>query len=225
MNHVHITEIKRSKRRGIKLVIRTDASLIVRAPRNCSYATIQKFVNESMGWILRTQEVARSKYKTAPPKQYTEGETFLYLGNSYELVIGKASSTPLTFEGQNFILAVDHAKDVKELFRLWYKRAAYEKIAERVNYYSSHTGIECGKVNITSARSRWGSCSVKGNLNFSWHLIMAPLAAIDSVVVHELVHIRERNHSAKFWKKVKALSPEYDRHKDWLKKNQNLLSL
>lgn len=81
------------------------------------------------------------------------------------------------------------------------------------------------KVNITNAQRRWGSCSAKGNLNFSWRLIMASLSVIDYVIVHELVHLEEKNHGRSFWTKVKLLMPDYKKHEDWLKKNGYLLTL
>ncbi len=112
-----------------------------------------------------------------------------------------------------------------ERFTNWYKERAYEKIKERVEFYAQKRGLKYNRVNITSAEKRWGSCSAKGNLNFSWRLIMAPLPVVDYVVVHELVHLIEKNHSKEFWKKVKLFMPDYEKYKDWLKEKGHLLTL
>ncbi len=107
----------------------------------------------------------------------------------------------------------------------WYKDRAYEKIGQRVEWYARKYEFKYNKTKITTAQKRWGSCSSKGNLNFSWRLIMAPLPVIDYVVIHELVHLEERNHSRLFWDKVKYFYPEYPKCGNWLKENGHLLKL
>jgi len=100
---------------------------------------------------------------------------------------------------------------------------ALEKITERVNFYSRITGWKFKSVSITKAESRWGSCGPNNSINFSRRLIMAPIDVIDYVVVHELAHIAEKNHSKKFWDKVEAILPDYKEKRKWLKeKGHNL---
>ena len=81
------------------------------------------------------------------------------------------------------------------------------------------------QVRINSAKTRWGSCGPGGVLNFTWRLVMAPLDVIDYVVVHELSHLRVKDHSSKFWKVVESISPEYKKHRKWLRENGEKLSL
>jgi hypothetical protein len=102
---------------------------------------------------------------------------------------------------------------------------AYEKISERVEWYAKMRGFKYNKINITNAQRKWGSCSYLGNLNFPWRLVMAPLSVIDYVVAHELVHLEDKSHSKSFWTKVKMLLSDYEKSKDWLKKNGYLLRL
>lgn len=97
------------------------------------------------------------------------------------------------------------------------RQKAQELIPERVAYYSNLTGISYLRVKINSAKKRWGSCSAKGNLNFSWRLALAPLEVIDYVVIHELAHIIHRNHSKRFWALVAKLYPNYKECRKWLK--------
>lgn len=94
---------------------------------------------------------------------------------------------------------------------------ALERIRERLAVYGPRIGGEFGRVAVRDQRSRWGSCSSKHNLNFNWKLIMAPPQVLDYVVIHELCHLHEFNHSARFWKLVSAQMPEYEAWKKWLK--------
>ena len=129
---------------------------------------------------------------------------------------------PLKFENGFYLSQMRYR--AKEVFVKWYKKWL-RKISERVCWYAQKRDFKYRKVNITNAQKRWGSSSSCGNLNFSWRLIMAPLPVVDYVVVHELVHLEERNHAKSFWNKVKMLMPDYEKHKDWLKQNGYLLRL
>ncbi|MDD5382874.1 MAG: DUF45 domain-containing protein [Candidatus Margulisbacteria bacterium] len=100
---------------------------------------------------------------------------------------------------------------------------AREKIVERCRYFSELTGYRPVAVKITSARSRWGSCGAKGSINFSWRLAMSPPQVIDYVVVHELVHLVEPNHSPNFWRRVAEVIPDHKLHRRWLRENGQLL--
>lgn len=103
------------------------------------------------------------------------------------------------------------------------KRVAREKIGERCDHFSELTGHRPTAVKISSARGRWGSCGIKGTINFTWRLALAPLPVIDYVVVHELIHLVERNHSARFWRRVAQVIPDHQTHRRWLRQNGHLL--
>ena len=109
-------------------------------------------------------------------------------------------------------------KELKEL-----KKAAREKIPERVRFYSEKIGVSYGRVTIRAQKTRWGSCSREGNLSFNCLLMLAPLEVLDSVIVHELCHRKQMNHSAAFYREIYAVFPEYDRWHRWLRKNGSAL--
>lgn len=96
-------------------------------------------------------------------------------------------------------------------------------IPARVAHYARLMGVSCGRITLRCQKTRWGSCSAKKNLNFNILLMLAPPEVIDSVVVHELCHLFEMNHSARFYERVYAVYPEYDRWNRWLKENGNLI--
>ena len=223
MEEIKIDRLVRSRRRTISLEINSDGSLIVRAPKNASNKVIQEIVYKKRFWIRDKVTYIKNKNGNISKKAFVSGEEFLYLGNPYKLFIDDETDILLTLKGSHFILSGKYIEYAKELFIWWYKKKAYEKCSERSAFYSSISGLKYNHIKITNARKRWGSCSVKGNLNFSWRLAMAPPGVIDYVVVHELAHIKEKNHKRRFWSKVRELFPEYEKYKHWLKENDHLL--
>ena len=109
----------------------------------------------------------------------------------------------------------------EEIRRL--KREAKRVIPERVAYYAPKIGVSYGRISIRAQKTKWGSCSAEGNLNFNYLLMLAPPEVLDSVVVHELCHRKEMNHSPRFYAEVLRVFPEYKKHYRWLKDNGNVL--
>jgi len=221
---IEIEKIIRTTRKTIALHITDDATLVIKAPFNVNDKTIMEVVHKHKKWIERKKGEIKTRSPKFSPKEFVNGEGFLLLGRYYRLKIVDNQEVPLKFENGFYFSrnALPHARDV---FIEWYKDMAYRKISERVRWYAQKRDFKYNKVNITNAQKRWGSSSSNRNLNFPWQLIMAPLPVIDYVVVHELVHLEERNHTKVFWNKVKMLIPNYERYKDWLKKNGYLLRL
>ena len=124
-----------------------------------------------------------------------------------------------------FLLDQNALTNAKSIFIDWYKDKANDVLSDRVAWYSKKSGISIKQIKITSATSRWGSCSAKGTLSFPWRLVMAPVPVIDYVVIHELVHISEKNHSKTFWNQVHALMPDYENKIAWLEINGHTLNL
>lgn len=219
---IKIDQIIRSKRASIGLEVNAKAHLIVRAPLGASEKTIQKVIEEKALWIQKAKLKMEQKLQNFESKKFTSGEKFLYLGKEYPLEIGNFYKMPLDLK-EAFQLSRRYEQNASEVFLHWYKRKAMQKIGERARFFYALTGLKYSQIKINSAQTRWGSCAHSGNLNFSWRLIMAPEAVIDYVVVHELVHLEEKNHSANFWNKVKKILPEYSEHKKWLQDNGYLL--
>ncbi|MBU3966365.1 MAG: M48 family metallopeptidase, partial [Euryarchaeota archaeon] len=110
-----------------------------------------------------------------------------------------------------------------EVLREWYISKAKEKIIPRVKHHAHELGVIFNKVKIVDNRYRWGSCTVNNNINFNWRLIKAPMFVIDYIIVHELAHLIETNHTPKFRNIVRAQSPTMEKAKAWLKENGQLL--
>jgi predicted metal-dependent hydrolase len=219
---ISIDRLVHSRRKTIALVIERDGSLTVRAPLHMTEAHIRSFVESHAEWIAKNQARARVALPSSP-KRYAEGETFLFLGQSYPLTIVPRQRTPLVFKEELFRLAKSAQPVAEEVFVRWYKEKATLLLFERVLILAAKYNFRFQKIRITSARTRWGSCSSSGTLSFTYRLVMAPLEVVDYVVLHELVHTQVRNHSKTFWNKLGRLMPDYKKRLAWLKKNGNLL--
>ncbi len=224
MVKIEIDKIIRSKRRTLALEVTRDASVILRVPKRTSMVHIEKLVYRNRFWIQKRQKIAQEKYKKFIPKEFVNGEGFLYLGNTYRLVTVDKAPTCFLFD-KEFRLSKDFVSNARQIFIDWYRKQSYKKIKERLDWYSASSGFKYNSFNITNAQKRWGSCNNNDNLYFSWRLIMAPLGVIDYVVVHELCHLEEKNHSSKFWNKVSMIIPNYQDKRQWFKNNEHLLTL
>jgi predicted metal-dependent hydrolase len=223
MTQIEINKFTRTRRRTIALIVERDGTLTVRAPLRASQAMIREFIREKSGWIERTREKLRSVVRTTP-RQYTDGDRFLYLGSPHDLKLVKPQRPALKFDN-GFTLSLGAQKRGEAVFTRWYRERAHAVLAERVALYSKTYGFAPKQVRISSAKTRWGSCSPDGTLNFTWRLVMAPLDVIDYVVVHELAHLRVRDHSRKFWSVVEKIYPEYKKQRKWLRENGEGLNL
>lgn len=222
---IKIDKIIRSSRKTISLEISAEAQLIVRLPRLTSLGFAQKLIEEKRDWIQKKLKIAKQKNAQLIPRQFQEGEEFWFLGESFFLKIDADQKIPLIREGNLIKVASRYNLNLKEVLEGWYKREALKKIKERVHFYYAITGLKYNKIRITSAQRRWGSCSYQGNLNFNWRLIMAPEEVLDYVVVHEMVHLKEKNHASRFWKEVEKVLPQYKQQRKWLKENGYQLKL
>ncbi|HET7143868.1 MAG TPA: SprT family zinc-dependent metalloprotease [Anaerolineales bacterium] len=223
MSGMEVNKFTRSKRRTIALIVERDGTLTVRAPMRAPHRLIQQFIHEKEDWIKRTREKLKSNVES-PSHQYAGGEKFLFLGSSFDLKLVKPQRPSLQFEDE-FTLSQTVQNRGEAAFTRWYKERAHEVISERVEQFANIYGFMPKQVKISSARTRWGSCSPDGTLNFTWRLVMAPLEVIDYVVVHELTHLRVKDHSSKFWKAVESVYPQYKKQRKWLRMNGEKLNL
>jgi predicted metal-dependent hydrolase len=219
---VTVDRIVRSKRRTLALIVEDNGSLTVRAPMRMPATIIQEFVAKHTNWVQKKQSETRAM---APiqPKQYQPGENFLYLGREYELELVQDQQKKLVLDGR-FLLAASVQDKAELVFQNWYRQQARQIISERVKLFANKYAFHYDRIRITSARTRWGSCSTKGTLNFSWRLIMTPLDIVDYVIIHELAHTVHHNHSKRFWGLVKKILPDYkDRRKHLKEYGQQVL--
>ncbi|KUH34020.1 metal-dependent hydrolase [Thermococcus celericrescens] len=217
--------VHKTNRKSLELRVSEDGAIIVKVPTEATMETVVEFINKHREWIAKKRGTILKRDPKILSRRFLPGESFLYLGRYYRLKIVSNQSKPLIFKDGWFYLSESYVDQARDVFVSWYRQQAREIIKRRVKWYASLGGFEYKRVNITNARKRWGSCTREGTLNFSWRLIMAPLRAIDYVVIHELVHTIEPRHTKEFWAKVKVLMPDYENWKKWLDENGYLLTL
>jgi Predicted metal-dependent hydrolase len=148
------------------------------------------------------------------------------MGNLYTLHIKTSNKTNIEINGDHLVLnkkSID--LDTKEALIKCYKEIAKDILPDRVHIYATKMNYEYNQIRIKSSKTRWGSCSSKKNINLNWALLMSPLNVLDYVVIHELCHLKEMNHSKKFWDLVKSYDPNYKKHIKWLKDHQHWLKI
>ena len=218
-----VDQIIRSKRRTIAIIVHRDGKVVVRAPLKTPDRLIRAFIESKSGWIDEKKALL-AKHVDLPVKKFTGGEKFLLLGREYPLRLVESQKTALTFR-DDFFLSKKALPGAQAVFEKWYRAKAREILTERVTFYAQKFGLRYEKIRISSARTRWGSCSNRGTLSFTWRLIMAPLEVVDYVVLRELAHLKVKNHSPVFWAEVAKMLPDYKRRRAWLKKNGRFLTL
>ena len=135
------------------------------------------------------------------------------------LALVEGQPEPLLLDDGKFKLALSQHGDAASAFEHWYREQARQVLTARVEFFARQFDFQYKRIRITSARTRWGSCSATGSLSFSWRLILAPLEVVDYVVVHELVHTVFHNHSKQFWARVGTVMPDSPKHRRWLREN------
>lgn len=223
VEEIKINRIVRSRRRTIALVVTEDAMLVVRAPYHTPLEYIKNLVGKKSAWIRRKIS-EMPKRGQAPAKEFENGEKFFHLGKQYDLCIVENTAADVELK-DHLCLAQQALPEARNVLMRWYRSEALKKITERCRWYATMTGCTPSSLKITGARKRWGSCGAKGSLNFSWRLIMAPPEVIDYVIVHELIHIGQMDHSKQFWNKVGGILPDYAQQRKWLREHDRLLTL
>lgn len=212
----------RSRRRTISIQIENDASVLVRAPLYMPKFFITGFVNSKQNWILKKQKQI-IKSMPAIQNNFLDGDEYLYLGKTYTLNITNNVRAKLIFT-DSFELSESLRPKAKELFEKWYKQRAKEYFENRLNELSEKIQVKYRKLHLSGGMRRLGSYSPSsGTVSLSWRLIMAPKEVVDYVIIHELCHIIQPNHSKRFWDVVAKFDTNYKNRIKWLNNNGRML--
>ncbi len=228
------------KRKSLSIMVGRDGAVHVKAPNGLPKYKIDQLVQRKAGWIEKKRAEVCLLEQKIPAHSFQEGDHFLIFGEAYRLVFcNRQSKGPaeVRVDQENKLLVIGTADTtpphIQKELEGWYIRQAKQVFPARVSLYYSQVaqmagrmGKEIGSVNrisIRNQKTRWGSCSSKGNLNFNWRLLMAPNEVLDYVVVHELCHFAYLDHSKLFWQMVEGVLPGFQEQKEWLKANGALL--
>lgn len=231
MEMIKPKKIIKSQRKTLSLQINEDGELIVRVPKFVSDNVINEFIEKNSAWIIKKIKEIQSKKSQVKVHSFEDGEEYLFLGKKLKLKIideffPLSKKLPSITINEDFITVRE--KDpgkIASLIQKFYKSEARKILQERVNLYLNQLNqiynfnLNYRKIQLTNGRKSLGSCSPKGDLNFSWRIIQAPLEVIDYIVIHELIHLKIKNHKRFFWLRVGRLQPDYRKSIEWLKEN------
>lgn len=202
--------IKRSRRRGGSFTLTVDErGLRVGVPWHASQRAIESELRKHETWIVR--KLAQWEERRAPPRRWEEGEVVMLLGSPLRLSIVPASPTTVK-DGNRLLVGVPASarpEDTARAVTAWLREQALASFEARTAHYVPQLFVRMPGVRLSEARTRWGSCHPAGRIHLNWRLIQMPLRLVDYVVVHELAHLREMNHSPRFWRTVAGILPDY----------------
>ena len=213
---VPITYVRSGKARRYILRIQPDGSARVTLPRWGSKAQAYAFAQRESGWIEK--QLAKGRASGFAPQLWGEGTSFLFRGQPVLLQINRQAGR-IQFADQEIAHSPGVMVDVRRLVENHLRELANKELVPRTIELAKIHNLKVRRVVIRNQKSRWGSCSVRGTISLNWRLIQTPPLVVDYIIVHELMHLREMNHSARFWRHVAEAFPEYQAAERWLKQN------
>jgi predicted metal-dependent hydrolase len=223
-------ELRRSTRRSIGFMI-DDDGLRVTAPKRITLAEIENAIRAKQRWILaklHERGERRALRQETPPILWVDGAELPFMGGEITLRLEEAARSRCVFDPVLRELTVGVVPglsewQLQERVRIWFQAEAKRVFAERLDVYAERLGVSYSSMALSSAGTRWGSCTIEGNIRLNWRLIHFSLPLIDYVVAHELAHLHEMNHSPRFWATVESVYPDYDGAKTALRKRSQEL--
>jgi len=227
--------VVRTNRSTIGIAVEPSGKVVVHAPPDTAEVKIFNTVNKKRKWIAgKIQHVSLVKSPVPKMQEPVSGEKIRYKNKLYRLKIHlqKKRGSYIVFTGGILHIHVNEnltedkrAEKIKQLIINWYKERATGILNQRIDRYSKLVKQKPGSISVRDTKIRWGSCTKTGKLLFNWKIIMAPISAIDYVVIHELCHLKIKGHTPEFWQLLESIMPDYRKWKEWLHVNGLLLDL
>ena len=221
---VPINVIQSSRRRTLSILVSHD-EITIRVPQQLSSKTIETLISKKIGWI---------KTKLAYQQQHAPIQHPLQAGDTLPLLdetifLGFTETNQITRYADNQLWlpkeSRQHLTQKQHLVTQWYLEQANDYLPSRTLYWADMVGKQPSAIQVKSYKSRWGSCSSKGVVSYNWQIMMAPKRAVDYVIIHELCHLHELNHSPQYWQWVARFMPNYQTYQCWFKENAHRLSI
>lgn len=219
-------EVRRSpRRRSLEIIVDRDGELLIAAPDDAPMHVLEDFVREKQYWVYTKLAKKEELRHTVPTKEYVTGEGFWYLGRSYRLLLvdgpdGRLDGAePLKLIAGRFRLLRSEAQRGRQHFIRWYSARAEPWLRGRLARWEDRIGAAAAGLDVRELGYRWGSCGQDGTIYFHWATILLPPPIVEYVLVHELVHLLEPNHTPEFWLRLERAMPDYEQRKTWLAKN------
>ena len=212
------TNIIKSNRKTLSLIINNKGELIVRAPLKCKDSAIFDFIKAKADWIIEKR--TNTLQNLVQPLKIKTGEIITLLGKTYNIKLEDVKSAKIIQD----ILVVPKDNSKNRLI-MFLKRILKKIIENKIKLINQSYDFKYKNISISSAKTNWGSCSGTNNLHFTYKLMLCPEQVVDYIVVHELVHTIIKNHSKTYWRNVKKIYPYYKQCENWLKENKGIIEL
>ena len=215
-------KILRSNRKTLSLTIKKDGQIIVQAPNKMSEEIIHNFIEQKQNWLAnKLAEITGNQQKYS---EVLNCKTYLLFGQQYSLVLADVKKIEV-LQSQIVIPKKTEAHKIIHVLVNFYKKKAKEVLQKRLNYLQTILKITCNSFKIGNSKGKWGSCSSNGIIMLNWRVIMLPPACIDYIIIHELCHLVEMNHSKRFWTLVETFLPKFNEQRQNLREFGFLLDM
>ncbi len=216
-----ITNLVRENRKTLSIMIDRQGEMHIKAPKNYPLKDILEFVKQKQKWISSKQNEIKKVNENN--KDFLDYSKILYLGQTYEPVFAQTDAPVL--QDNLFLIPEKYAGNMRNKLSKWLKERAIGVVENRLLYLSNLFNLDFSSVKLINSRVRWGTCDSNHNLSFNWRIIMLPPNLVDYIIVHELAHLKEMNHSKMFWYAVSKMMPSYDIERKKLKQSSFVLEL
>jgi len=210
--------VRNPRARRYVLRLRPDGTARVTIPRGGSAAGAQQFVARHRDWLERARQ--RLAARPARLREWSVGMSILFRGTDVVIVSLNANAVRL---GPEVVPVADATADLRPAIEKHLRQLATHELPPRVLAYAGQHQLQVNRITIRNQRSRWGSCSRRGTISLNWRLIQTPEIVQDYIILHELMHLRELNHSSRYWREVASVCPDYPVAERWLKQHAVLL--
>lgn len=222
-NKIEIICRKSSKAKRVIIRISQDKIVQLIVPKRVSFKNAINFLHSKSDWIYEKFSVISNKQQPELQK-FGDNSSISIFGNNYTIIYGNSLRGNIKIQEDKIIIYGEKEKIHNKILQYINKIAA-NYIKNKIQDYNKMGEFKYKRITVRDTKTRWGSCSSKGNLSFSWRLALAPREVFDYVIAHELAHLKEMNHSKNFWHIVSILYPDYKKARKWLKTNGSNLHL
>jgi predicted metal-dependent hydrolase len=216
-----MTLVRNRRARRYVLRLRPDGAARVTIPRGGSATEARRFAERNKEWLER--QLQRMAARPSRPKEWWIGTEILFRGEPVKLEAGVNGESGMIRFGSEVVKATNPAADLRPTIERHLWRLAANELPPKVLEYAALHQLPVRRITVRNQRSRWGSCSRRGTISLNWRLIQTPAFVRDYLVVHEIMHLKEMNHSSRFWREVERACPDYEAAEQWLKRHSSLL--
>lgn len=228
LNHESYTyTISRQKRKTFQIKLTSAYNLEIKIPLQVSSNNVIQVLTEKASWINEKNEELKKLEKNELNHEITDGSKVLFMGKGYVLSINHSLRKPIVQRLEDTIkinLYKQSTTTAAELLYHWYLQQASDYLLKQTNFWCKKMQLTFHQITIKDQKTRWGSCSTLGNINYNWRIIMASQETIDYLIIHELAHRVHLNHSNNFWSLVAQYCPNYQTERKWLQTNGRILA-